>query len=69
MSESAILTVNGMKCGGCEANVTGKVSALPGVVSVTASHQNNQVSVEFDPEQTSLETISQSIQQAGYSIG
>lgn len=69
MSESAVLNVSGMKCGGCEANVTDKVSELPGVVSVKASHQDNQVCVEFDPAQTSLETISQTIVQAGYSIG
>jgi len=50
MTESVSLTVTGMKCGGCEANVTSKLEAIDGVLSVNASSKNNEVNVEFDAE-------------------
>ncbi|MEQ1635319.1 MAG: heavy-metal-associated domain-containing protein [Methylococcales bacterium] len=68
MSESAILTVTGMKCGGCETNVTGKLTALAGVKAVKAEHKENRVSVEFDGAQTSLEAIEQVIKAAGFDV-
>ncbi|ATG91456.1 heavy-metal-associated domain-containing protein [Methylomonas koyamae] len=68
MSESATLTVTGMKCGGCENTIVSKVSALPGVKSVKASHQDKQVGVEFDPDQTSLDEIEDTIVDAGFKV-
>lgn len=68
MSESASLTVNGMKCGGCENTIVGKVSALAGVVAVKASHKEKRVDVEFDPAQTDLDEIEDVITDAGFSV-
>lgn len=68
MSESVILNVTGMKCGGCESNVTGKLTALPGVISVTAEHKENRVTVEFDPAQTKVSVIEQVITAAGFEV-
>ncbi|MEY3807444.1 MAG: Heavy-metal-associated domain, partial [Pseudomonadota bacterium] len=36
MIESISLTVIGMKCGGCEANVKTELNAIEGVLSVNA---------------------------------
>ena len=58
MTESVSLTVIGMKCGGCEANVTSKLKAIDGVLSVNASSKNNEVNVEFDAEKTNPEAVS-----------
>lgn len=66
MRESVILTVTGMKCGGCEANVTQQLGDLDGVVYVKASSQDQQVQVEFMPEKTSLAAIKDTIAHAGY---
>lgn len=68
MTELASLTVTGMKCGGCENNVTTKLKSLAGVKSVTASSKNQEVKVEFDGEQTSLKAIAQAIADAGYTV-
>ena len=68
MSESATLTVTGMKCGGCENKVTSKLNALAGVVSATASSKDKIVSVEFDPAQTNLQAIAQAITDVGYTV-
>lgn len=36
MKQTAIFTVTGMKCGGCENNVIEKLTALDGVISAVA---------------------------------
>ncbi len=68
MSESVLLNVTGMKCGGCETNVKGKLQGLAGVVSVEASSKQNTVEVEYDENQTSLDEIKQAILAAGYQV-
>jgi copper chaperone len=68
MTELASLTVTGMKCGGCENNVTTKLKTLEGVKSATASSKNQEVKVEFDREQTSLKAIAQAITDVGYTV-
>ncbi|MGZ4989808.1 MAG: heavy-metal-associated domain-containing protein [Methylobacter sp.] len=68
MTESVSLTVTGMKCGGCETNVTGKLQAIDGVLSVKASSKDNEVNVEFDAEKTNLDVITDAITEAGFSV-
>lgn len=68
MTESISLTVIGMKCGGCEANVTSKLKAIDGVLSVSASFQNKKVNVEFDTEKTTLDVITGAIIDAGFTV-
>jgi copper chaperone len=68
MIESVVLTVTGMKCGGCETNVTGKLEAINGVLSVAASHKDKEVSVEFDTEITSMDSIIDVITDAGFIV-
>lgn len=68
MTESATLTVTGMKCGGCENNVTTKLKTLDGVKSATASSKNQEVSVDFDPNKTNLKAIVQAIADVGYTV-
>lgn len=57
-----------MKCGGCEANVTSKLEAIDGVLSVNASSQNKEVNVEFDADKTSLGVITKAIIDAGFTV-
>ena len=68
MIESVVLTVTDMKCGGCETNITGKLEAINGVISVKASFKDNEVSVEYDTEKTSLYTIEGTITGAGFTV-
>ena len=69
MTESLNLTVTGMKCGGCEANVTTKLQALEGVVSVQANHKEDSVSVEFDASKIGQQAIVDAVIEAGYKVG
>ena len=68
MTESVILTVIGMKCGGCESNISEKLKAIDGVLSVKASHKDNEVSVEFDADKTSRDDIEDAISDAGFTV-
>ncbi len=68
MIESIVLTVTGMKCGGCESNVTGKLSAIDGVISVKAVFKDETVSVDYDTEKTTLDTIKDTITGAGFLV-
>ncbi len=68
MTESVVLNVTGMKCGGCESNVTNQLQAIDGVVSVVASSKENEVKVEFDPQRTNLDVIISTITAAGFVV-
>jgi copper chaperone len=68
MSESVSLDVTGMKCGGCESNVKTKLNTIDGVITVDAMSKENKVNVEFDPEKTTVEIISEAIIEAGFAI-
>jgi copper chaperone len=68
MNESVVLAVTGMKCGGCETNITDKLKAIAGVSSVKASHKDNEVIIVFDAEKTSLDNIKNAIAEAGFTV-
>ncbi|MGZ8189621.1 MAG: heavy-metal-associated domain-containing protein [Methylococcaceae bacterium] len=68
MIESVVLNVTGMKCGGCESNVTDKLTAVDGVLSVLATSKDNEVRVEFDTEKTTLDAIKDAITDAGFTV-
>ena len=62
--EKIDIKVEGMTCTHCEIAV---VNALDDIgVKASASHQNNIVSVQFDPEKISLDKIKSEITDAGY---
>ena len=66
--EQVTLKVTGMTCGGCENAVRRVVSSISGVASVTASHKDDRVTVEYDPTKAERAKIEQAIQQAGYHV-
>jgi copper chaperone len=68
MIESATLTVTGMKCGGCENNVTTKLKTIDGVIAVSASSKDKTVKVEFDTTKTSPKAIAKAITDVGYMV-
>ena len=68
MAESVSLTVNGMKCGGCENKVVAALTALTGVVTVKASFADNLVEVEYNVEQIHPDDIEDAIIAAGFKV-
>lgn len=68
MTEFLSLTVTGMKCGGCETNVVGKLEALDGVSAVVANHKEKTVELQFDAEKIDEDEIIDVITDAGFKI-
>jgi copper chaperone len=68
MAQTATFTVTGMKCGGCESNVVGKLTALEGVISAVADCKENHVSVEFEPEKIEQDDLEEVIIAAGFGV-
>jgi copper chaperone len=66
--EQVTLKVTGMTCGGCENAVRRAVGSIVGVATVTASHMNNRVTVEYDPAKATVAQITQAIGTAGYQV-
>lgn len=62
------LTVNGMKCGGCENNVQDTVKACPGVISVSASHRDSRVEIEYEEGVADLDAIREAITGKGFEV-
>ena len=58
------ITVSGMSCGGCEANVEDALEAVEGVIAVTAEHETDEVTVEGEAPTDELVSA---VEDAGYS--
>jgi len=66
--KNVILGVDGMSCRSCTHSINNAVAALNGVKSVTVDPEGKKVSVEFDDEKISLETIKDVIEDQGYQV-
>ena len=64
--ETTIITIGGMSCGGCVKNVTGVLTALPGVVRSDVSLEQGRAVVEFDPEQVDRSELVEAVENAGF---
>lgn len=60
--------VIGMHCASCAMKVQLEVEDLPGIGEIDIDHDGDKVTVEFDPNQTSVEAISAAIAKAGYTV-
>lgn len=60
------LIVHGMHCAGCELAIENGVKQLPGIHSVKADYEHDQVEVSYDDCLTTLETIVSEIKREGY---
>jgi copper chaperone len=68
LMEQIILTVTGMTCGGCENAVKRALSRLDGINTVTASHADNRVVVDYDSAKVNRAAMSDAIHKAGYQV-
>ena len=63
-----ILKVDGMSCEHCVKAVTKAAGSLPGVESVAVDLNAKTVTVEYDPNQSTLDKIKFEIEDQGYEI-
>jgi len=67
-TSSVSIEVDGMMCHNCENLITRSISALPGVRFVVASHLDKRVTVDFDIDVISLESIKNEIASLGFDV-
>lgn len=61
-------TVTGMHCGACEKAIVKAVSALPGIVRVSASYEKGEALVRHDDDRTTEAALIAAIEAAGYEV-
>ncbi|MCX8128662.1 MAG: copper chaperone CopZ [Clostridia bacterium] len=66
--EISTLIVEGMSCSHCENSVKKAVSALNGVDNVAVDLKSKKVTIEYDTERVSLDTIKNTIEDQGYDV-
>ncbi len=66
--EKKILNVEGMSCSHCVNAVTKALNALDGVSGVKVDLAEKKVTVDYDGEMVSLESIKQAIEEEGYEV-
>ena len=63
-----VLPVTGMVCGGCESAIENALEQLEGVSEVHASHSENRVLMQIEPDRVSTAVIIATIRNAGYEV-
>ncbi|MFM8331617.1 MAG: heavy-metal-associated domain-containing protein [Candidatus Methylumidiphilus sp.] len=63
-----VLSVKGMKCGGCETSVREAVLACAGVVGVLPNFRENSVEVEYEEGKADLDAIRRAIAAKGFEV-
>lgn len=64
--ENTLIKVGGMSCQGCVKNITGVLSALPGVSSAEVSLEAAEARVTFDAQSVSRAALLEAIEDAGF---
>jgi copper chaperone len=68
VKEVKTLNVEGMSCSHCENAVKKSVGALNGVDNVSVDLKNKKVTVEYNPDKVSVDTIRDTIEDQGYDV-
>ncbi len=62
------LSVGGMTCAACSSNVEHNVSKVEGVNKATANLATKKLTIEYDPEQTSIEQLAEVVDKLGFEV-
>ena len=61
------LSIDGMRCGQCEAHVKRQLETIDGALSIKASHVKNEVTI-LSPRSINREEFEQALASSGYRI-
>lgn len=65
-SLTQVFSVPSMHCSACAMLLEGLEDDVPGIRKVEASYKAQQIEVEYDPSQVSVEKIIEAVKQEGY---
>jgi copper ion binding protein len=63
-----ILNVEGMSCSHCVSAVTKALTALDGVEGVLVDLEGKKVTVDYEPDKVTLESMKEAIEDQGYDV-
>jgi copper chaperone len=66
--EKMTLNIKGMSCGHCINSIEGSVGKLSGVTTVKVNLDSGTVSVEFNPNEVTIDKIKETIDDQGYDV-
>ena len=64
--ENTVIKIGGMSCQGCVKNITGVLSAMPGVSSAEVSLEAAEGRVAFDAQVVTRDALVDAIEDAGF---
>ncbi len=64
--ETSVIKVGGMSCQGCVRNITGVLTAVPGVAAAEVSLEAAEARVVFDPQVVARGALVAAIEDAGF---
>ncbi len=65
-SQTRIIQIDGMTCGGCVASVHTATADIDGIDTITVDLADKLATVTFDDSKTSIESIASAIDDAGF---
>jgi len=66
--EVVVLNVEGMSCSHCENSVKKSVGALDGVENVTIDLEGKKVTVQYDSDKASVQSLKDAIEEQGFDV-
>lgn len=66
--QTAIFTIKGMTCAGCEGHVNSELATVPGVIQSVTSYAKRNSVVRFDAAKTTVPQLQAAIAKTGYKV-
>ena len=67
--KSIEISIEGMSCMSCVANVKKKLTSIEGVMEAHVSLQDKNATIKYDPEKVTAEQLKKAINKIGYKAG
>lgn len=68
MPTKKTLQISGMHCASCAVNIESAIKEQSGVINANVNYATSQANLEFDKNKVSLESLTKTIQDAGYQV-
>ncbi len=65
-TETRVINIDGMTCGGCVKSVDSALTQLDGVQSVDVDLEGNKAAVTYDSSVVAVDAIVEAIEEAGF---
>lgn len=67
-TQELVLSIEGMHCNMCAANLKRGLMETPGVTKAEVSFEKSEAHITYDPAKTNLSALSAAVKEIGYSV-